>query len=241
MNILVIDASTQMELVAARGPRQVRDMTRKAEKSHSVTLFDSIDAALAGAGLSATDLQLIAVGVGPGSFTGIRIAVSTARMLAQVLSIPLAGLSSPLIYAASMESLPEEYLMTAFDAKKGRVFGALYRRTEDALKPDEIIVPGDYRVEELLAGINTAGQLRVAGHGIEKYHELIRSARPECEIYDYFTPLGETACALAERAYRDHPEQCADFRTVLPNYARKSDAEALKELRAGGLANPGGA
>ncbi len=93
-----------------------------------MTLFDNIDAALAGAGISATDLQLIGVGIGPGSFTGIRIAVSTARMLAQVLSIPLAGLSSPLIYAASMEALPGEYLMTAFDAKKGRVFGALYRR-----------------------------------------------------------------------------------------------------------------
>ena len=97
--------------------------------SHSVTLLDTINRCLDTLGLAPGDLNCLGVGVGPGSFTGIRIAVTTARMLAQVLGIPLVGIQTHLLYAVSVRGGRGDNIMIAFDAKKGRVFGALYRKS----------------------------------------------------------------------------------------------------------------
>lgn len=231
MNILTIDTSTGLELVAVSASGDSSDLTGPAAASHSVTLFERIDAALKGAGIGIRDIGLIGVGVGPGSFTGIRIAVTTARMLAQVLAVPLAGVHSQLIFAASAPSEPGDFLLSAFDAKKGRVFGALYRREADALTPAPIIPPGDYEIGTLLAGTVPGKRLIVTGYGIEKWEGIIETAVPGCEILRGFVPSGAIACALAERAFADNPGTCRDYASVVPRYARKSDAEVVLDMK----------
>lgn len=233
MNILTIDTATGLEIVAVSTPGGSADMTGPAAASHSVTLFERIDAALKKAEVSIGGIDLIGVGVGPGSFTGIRIAVSTARMLAQVLGKPLAGIHSQLIYAASIESEPGDFLLAAFDAKKGRVFGALYRRSSNVLEPDTIVPPGDYGIGSLLAETGHGKRLIAAGYGLEKWEDTIAAAAPDCRILRGFIPSGATACALAERACHDNPSLCRHFSAVVPRYARKSDAEVAKEMKAG--------
>ena len=231
MNILAIDTSTGTELVAVTTPGASADLTGPAGASHSVTLFARIDAALAKAGIAVGAIDLVGVGIGPGSFTGIRIAVSTARMLAQVLAKPLAGIHSPLIWAVSMEAAPGDYLLPAFDAKKGRVFGALYRRTADPLAPDVIIHPGDHPIALLAGGVTQGSRLLVAGQGLEKWEGDITAAVPAAEMLHGFVPSGAIACALAERACETDPARCRDFTAVVPFYARKSDAEVVMEMK----------
>lgn len=228
MNTLVIETATSVELLAASSGVRTSDRTAASRVSHSVTLFANLDAALVELGIGIRDIGLIGVGVGPGSFTGIRIAVSTARMLAQVLDVPLVPVKSQLLYAASVAAAPGEYVLVAFDAKKGRVFGALYRSSDDPLSPIEVVAPGDYEITRL--ALPALGKRAFAiGDGAEKYRSEIEAQVPECAVLPGFAPSGNVACRIVMNAYAADPDRYAKFTAVVPFYARKSDAEVIRE------------
>lgn len=231
MKILVIDTAGSVEMVAASAGGIAADRSSRAGISHSVTLFQSIDSALSAIGAAIRDIDLIGVGVGPGSFTGIRIAVSTARMLSQITRAPLVGVPSPLFYAVSAGAAPGEDVLVAFDAKKGRVFGALYRIAGGESVPEDIIPPGDYEPETLASRADAGRTTVLAGDGTERYHEtftrIIEHHRPIASI----TPSGEAACRIVARLYQSAPELYTDYTRIRPFYARRSDAEIIKEVK----------
>jgi tRNA threonylcarbamoyladenosine biosynthesis protein TsaB len=231
LNTLIIDTSTPYELVAAGSNEKIADMGHDAGVSHSITLFDSIEKALRKLGLQTHSIELLGVGIGPGSFTGIRIAVTTARMLAQVLSVPLVGIHSPLLYAASAKVDDEAVIAVAFDAKKERVFGAAYQTGKTIPVPREVVKPGDYSVEELLHAVPKNHTLYTTGNGIEKFMERALAIRPDMLHLSGLSPSGAAAIPLLKKLYARHPDQYYDYSRVVPVYARKSDAEIIKELR----------
>ncbi len=232
LNVLTIDAATETEIVAVTAGNSFSDKTKIVEISHSVTLFETIHSALKELNITIHDINCIGVGTGPGSFTGIRIAVTTARMLAQILDVPLVGIATQLIFACSADAKPGTLLLPAFDAKKKRVFGALYRISDDPLSPEEIIAPGDYPMEYLAQGAEPGSPLIAVGSGSGKYHDVIVEHIPGAEIRSPFIPSGIQACRIVEKTYNINPSDFSDFTKVLPNYARKSDAEVLKDLKA---------
>jgi tRNA threonylcarbamoyladenosine biosynthesis protein TsaB len=230
LNILVIDTASPLEIVAAcAGPGRVASSTL-VQTSHSSTLMGAIDACLAKLSLAPRDLDCIGVGVGPGSFTGIRIAVSTARMLAQVLGKPLVGVTTQLLYAVSLDAGDGDSIMVAFDAKKGRVFGALYRRTADPLAPVEIVPPGDYPIDTLIAGADPARTMHLVGDGTRRYAAAL-AALPRARFRDDAAPSATAACGLVRALYDADPAAYTDYNATVPRYARKSDAEVLKESK----------
>jgi tRNA threonylcarbamoyladenosine biosynthesis protein TsaB len=92
---LVLDTSTAAQVVAVMdGEKVLAAESSNADRNHSVGLMDSIARMLEAASVSRRELDGIAVGVGPGSYTGIRIAVTTAKTLAWTLQLPVAGFSS---------------------------------------------------------------------------------------------------------------------------------------------------
>ena len=230
MNILVIDTSTPVEIVAAASGKSVSDQIRLVSVSHSATLFGSIDKALKEISIEPEDLNLIGVGIGPGSFTGIRIAVTTARMLSQILDLPLVGINSQLLYAASAseEAGKNDYILIAFDAKKGKVFGALYQKNEELV---EIREPGDYKIEDLLIGINPAGKTLLIGDGCKKFKEEIELKVADRKYLPVYLPSAETICNLAKRIYSGDPDMYNDFNNIIPFYSRPSDAELNKKMK----------
>lgn len=230
MNVLVIDTASSLEIIAARAENGRAETSALSQTSHSVTILSAIDRCLARLGLTPGDLDLIGVGVGPGSFTGIRIAVSTARMLAQVLGKPLVGLPTHLLYAVSIPAEEGDGILVAFDAKKGRVFGALYRKGGTPPAPLEIIAPGDYDIGHLIDGADGSRAIHCAGNGVEKYAQAL-SALVRRNMISGFTPDGNAICELAVEAYRKDPGRYGDYNSVVPNYARKSDAETAREMR----------
>jgi tRNA threonylcarbamoyladenosine biosynthesis protein TsaB len=94
VKVLALDTSTHRESVALlRGHAVVAELRLCSLQTHSARLLRSIQFLLDSSGWALTDLQLVAAGIGPGSFTGIRIGVATALGLAQTLEIPFAGVS----------------------------------------------------------------------------------------------------------------------------------------------------
>ena len=234
MNILAIDSATGIELVSVLSKDVISDKTSLAAKSHSVTLFDNIDRALSELNLTIRDIDLIGTGIGPGSFTGIRIAVTTTRMLAQLLRVPLVGIKTHLIYASSLKTDENDNIIIAFDAKKGKIFGAVYRKDKDCLAAIEVLSPGDYQVNSLINSIDQRYKTILIGDGVEKYYGEFSAGIGEHIFFPDFVPSGETACRLIKKIYQDSPEKFNSINQTVPFYARESDAEIMKEI---GLSN----
>ncbi|TAL38657.1 MAG: tRNA (adenosine(37)-N6)-threonylcarbamoyltransferase complex dimerization subunit type 1 TsaB [Spirochaetes bacterium] len=232
LNTLVIDTSTSMELIAARKGERVSDMTTPAERSHSATLFDLVRRALEAVGLDVREIELIGVGIGPGSFTGIRISVSAARTLAQVLGVPLVGVPSALLYAVSCGAQEGRHVLVAFDAKKDRVFGALYEAAGPGGIPRTLMEPGDYEIGHLASGARP--DALCLGDGALRYREHLTHALPAHVMIESSRPSGADALDLVEALYRARPDEYRGYEHVLPLYARRSDAEIILEKKKSG-------
>lgn len=228
LNILLLDTATNIEIVALRYNGVVSDKTIQTHHSHSVTLFDTIDSACKELSTTIHSIQCIGVGIGPGSFTGIRIAVTTARMLAQILQIPLVGIPTQLLFASAIVH-SNAHCIVAFDAKKGRVFAARYHITNNSI-PQEIVPPGDYTVEQLF-NVQNNYEIIAVGDGSIKYQEQMKQLYNTIQFIPDFIPQADRIIHLVESLYAQNPSNYADYRKVLPYYSRKSDAEIMKELR----------
>jgi len=228
LNILLLDTATNIEIVALQYNRAIADKTTQTLNSHSVSLFDAIDSACKELNTTIHSIQCIGVGIGPGSFTGIRIAVTTARMLAQILQVPLVGIPTQLLFASAIVHT-NAHCIVAFDAKKGRVFAARYHVTHDSM-PQEILPPGDYTIEQLFSEQCNQPVIAV-GDGSIKYQENMIKLCNTIQIVPDFIPKADGMIRLVESLYMENPTRYTDYRKVQPYYSRKSDAEVMKELR----------
>ncbi|GGH12753.1 tRNA (adenosine(37)-N6)-threonylcarbamoyltransferase complex dimerization subunit type 1 TsaB [Paenibacillus segetis] len=166
--LLAFDTSTSSLAVAVmENDKLLAQVNILAERNHSAYLVTAIQECLDAAGLSRGDLDGIAVGLGPGSYTGIRIAVTTAKTLAWALNLPVVGFSSLEATAiggfangteqnaANIKSLPaasrsgegvilpyEHWIIPLVDARRGQVYTALFAAAEGSLprrlEPDAI-------------------------------------------------------------------------------------------------------
>lgn len=228
MNILLLDTATSIEIVAMRYNGIIADKTALIQHSHSITLFDTIDSACKELNTTLHSVECIGVGIGPGSFTGIRIAVTTARMLAQILQVPLVGIPTQLLFACAIAHSNADCIV-AFDAKKGKVFAARYHITNDSL-PQEILPPGDYTINSLF-NVNRGGTVFAVGDGSIKYQKEMSQLCNTIQYISDFIPDAGKMIHTVEALYLQNPSHYTDYRTVVPYYARKSDAEVIKEMR----------
>lgn len=157
--LLAFDTSTSSLAVAVmENDRLLAQVNILAERNHSAFLVTAIQDCLDSAGVSRSDLDGIAVGVGPGSYTGIRIAVTTAKTLAWALQLPLIGFSSlestalggwangtkqdatsikPLTVESNVDDgithSDEHWIIPLVDARRGQVYTALFAAKEGNL------------------------------------------------------------------------------------------------------------
>lgn len=234
MNTLIIDTSTQLSILALTVNEETFSIIENAGTTHSTTMFDSITKLFNNSGITINEVELIGVGIGPGSFTGIRIAVSTARMFAQLLKKPLVGVNSHEIFASSPVPPGLTHRFIAFDAKKGRVFGALYSFNESL--PAAELKPGDYTIEEALSNISGDASVELIGDGCGRYlaeiETLLTGKGCTLSYNKDFIPRGEDIYRLFIEKYRKNPQLYSDYNSIVPDYGRKSDAEtALEEKK----------
>lgn len=124
--ILAIDTASTLCAACVWDATAGRELGRRVEdigKGHAERLMGIIDAALADAGKTYSDITAIAVSVGPGSFTGIRVGVSAARGLALALNVPAYGITTlSAIAETAREKFPDRRIIAAIDAKRDELY-----------------------------------------------------------------------------------------------------------------------
>jgi tRNA threonylcarbamoyladenosine biosynthesis protein TsaB len=213
--ILGIDtatAGTAVAVWAPDGPEVERrdDPPFGARPAHATRLLPLVEEVLAAAGAGWERVDRIAVGVGPGGFTGLRLGIATARALAQARDLPLAGVSS--LEALAAPARGEGAVVAAIDARRGEVFAAGFR-THPPLGPIAL-TPAD------LAARIPAGALTV-GDGAVRFREELERAGAAIPADD--SPLHRVSaleiCRLGART------EAADRDALLPDYRREPDAK----------------
>lgn len=195
--------------------------------SHSRVLPPQIEAMLKSAGLGVRDLNLLAVGRGPGSFTGLRTGLALAKGLAMGADIPLLGLSTLEIMAAAMIFEGGATLAApVIDARRQEIFTALYRASEKGgLALDCLIEPQPVTPAAFAALIEGAAEPvaapAVAGNGLD----MLRDFWPaQANIAAGFSPSAVMLARLAaQRVNLSGLEAAAAANPPLPLYIRQPD------------------
>ncbi|MEI5680087.1 MULTISPECIES: tRNA (adenosine(37)-N6)-threonylcarbamoyltransferase complex dimerization subunit type 1 TsaB [unclassified Mesorhizobium] len=130
MNLLAIDCSASLCAACVYDATAGRELGRKVldlGKGHAEHLMAVIDEALNAAGMAFSDLGRIAVSIGPGSFTGVRVGVSAARGLALALNIPAVGVTTlETLAAETRDQLGARNVLAALDGGRGEIQAAVY-------------------------------------------------------------------------------------------------------------------
>jgi tRNA threonylcarbamoyladenosine biosynthesis protein TsaB len=212
--ILAFDTATPSTAVAVwapDGPRvERRDDPAPGERPrHAERLLPLAEAALAEAGATWADVDALAVGVGPGGFTGLRLGVSTARALAQARGLPVVAVSS---LEALAEPVNEDTVAAVIDARRGEVFAAAWRDGVPLLEPAALS-------PEALAARLPSGTVAV-GDGAVRFREQLQ--RAGVAVPADGSPVHRlSALAVARLAEGREP---ADRDALLPDYRREPDA-----------------
>ncbi len=197
-------------------------------------LMPMIDAALNDAGVSVRDADLIAVGAGPGSFTGIRIGISTAKGLAWARGVRTVGLSSlELLARTAARRYPQDLVVPVVDARMNRVFAAFFRRGKR--DSDDMDIEPD-RLSEMIRRESPGGVLLV-GDGLARYGEKFAGI-PGVVLDGELMISGRVICEAALEYANTHPGFDGDPRGLKPVYLRLSEAESrmLEVPRSPGMA-----
>jgi len=196
-------------------------------------------AALADAGFGMEDVDLVLVGRGPGSFTGVRIGIATAKGLSCGLGKPLYGVSTLDATAwTAWRAGVRGTLAVAMDAMRGEVYPGIYTLDETGAYRTfaaETVLKADACVEEW-AGRADAAELQLTGNGLIKYRDRFEAAGL-CRVLDeeLWFPTGESLLLAfaVTRGATPHVTGQGDPALVLPVYTRLSDAEENERTRLG--------
>lgn len=233
--LLAMDTSTtNMSIALLDGDKLLDEHNSVAERNHSIQLLPAIEELLAKTGIDKRELTGIAVGLGPGSYTGVRIGVTVGKMTAWALQIPIVGVSTLEALALSSAMSDEEgfvdgWITPVLDARRSQAYTALYALEQGRTRKLE--EDGIRLADGWLNGLSDriqAGEVnrwRIAGE-IDAFRAMI----------DELTERGATVEAMqAEvRAYavgilgRERLDEglSADAHLLTPNYTQLAEAEA---------------
>jgi len=255
MIVLGFDTATPSTAVGLRltdgGTLTARDDPGSGEHpGHATRLLSMTGELLARAGVPWSALDRIAVGVGPGTFTGLRVGIATARGLAQSLSVELVGVSSlEALAVGAMEQGGYERVLAVIDARRGEAFAGAYRALENASigeppPPRELASPRALAPGEL-GGVVAQAEQRDPEHG-ERWRAVGNGAtrfRGHLELAGVEVPAEGSPLHLVDaRAICDigvRTPAADSYEDVVPDYRRRPDAEiALEGVVALGSSEP---
>jgi tRNA threonylcarbamoyladenosine biosynthesis protein TsaB len=231
MYVLGIDTATMVcSIGLADQERIVAERILHTRKTHSERLMPMIQQMLADVQLAPQDLNGIAVSIGPGSFTGLRIGITTAKSLAFALHIPIVGISTLEALAAQFP-YSRHLICPIIDAQKGNVYTALFRTDEGY--PIRI---NEYQVismDDVIKHSHSCGQSVIITGELSEFSEQLQTMADSSTVLPapalYRMPRGAVIAALG--LHRLLAGQGEDASVLAPFYIRRSEAEVLWEQR----------
>jgi tRNA threonylcarbamoyladenosine biosynthesis protein TsaB len=225
MVVLGVDSATADAVVGVTSAGEIVREARidpgpDGRPRHSQVLLQEIERSVADAG-GWEGIDRIAVGVGPGSFTGLRIGIATARALAQAREIPIAPVGSLAALARGISETGETLALPVIDARRDEAFAALFREDGEEVWPPFVATPNE--LAERLQGLGVTPL--AAGDGAVRFAAELQDAGatvapPTDAIHRV---AARHVCAVGEAAVEVSPDQ------IQPLYLRQPDAKKWLE------------
>ena len=223
MRILVIDTSGPVCGAAVMDEERVySEFTAQNRNTHSASLMPMVEAALCAAGTSLSELDAIAAVTGPGSFTGVRIGVATAKGLAHGAGLPCIPVDALEALSASAGNF-EGIVCPIQDARAGQVYGAAFRAGE------RLTDDAPMKLEDFLETVRPLGErFLFIGDGMPVHREKIRDLFAEKADFaaihlSYLRPSAAGMVALKKGTE-------TDYLTLQATYLRPPNAQKNKKL-----------
>ncbi|MEN8264159.1 MAG: tRNA (adenosine(37)-N6)-threonylcarbamoyltransferase complex dimerization subunit type 1 TsaB [Nitrospirota bacterium] len=189
--------------------------------AHSERLMPSVEWLLRASNLTIHDIDAFAVSIGPGSFTGLRIGLSTVKGLAYATGMPIVPVPTLDAFARAFP-FSRYTICPMLDARRNEIYTALYRWEDGECRkimPETAIAPADF-----LKGITE--KIVLAGDGTGTYRQLIIDTLKSNALFAPYSRMSPSAVHVAEEAIEKIRQGItADPVTLIPYYIRKSEAE----------------
>ena len=221
MNILAMDTSSLTATVAVLTDEKLLGEFSVSNKlTHSQTIMPMTDTLLKTASMTLDDIDVFAVSVGPGSFTGLRIGMATVKTFAQALDKPIIGVSSLAAVAHSF-SFTDYLVCPIMDARRSEVYNAIYKNGEECVSPRAL------HIDELLEEIKDE-KVIFAGDGVLVHSDKLK-VKENWSIAPEHLLLPKASSLAYEALKRAKSNDFDDLYTLNPVYLRKSQAERERE------------
>lgn len=222
MKILAIDTSSEICSTAVLEDEEVIDENNLDNgKTHSENLMPLLDELLKRNNINIKDIDLLACSVGPGSFTGIRIGVSSIKPIAEVLKKNVASVTSLETLAKNVVAKDDETIVSLIDARNNQVYCGIfdkdYKLKENYLAEDiEIIIEHLKKYKEII----------FVGNGSVLHKDILKNKIGSARFSENNKQYAKNVGKIAFKKYLENDLCTAD--SLMPIYLRKSQAERLK-------------
>jgi tRNA threonylcarbamoyladenosine biosynthesis protein TsaB len=237
VRVLGIDTATWTASVGAiDGDSTLAESSRVVDRgNHAAILLPMVEAVLRAAGVGLSDLQLLAVSIGPGSFTGLRIGLSVAKGFSLAAGVPIVGVPTLEALARVPGRLPG-LVCPVLDARKKEVYGAAFRWSGDTL--EQVCEAAVLEPHRFAARLSTPCTL--IGDGVDAYESVWRACFGDDAVLIPFrdcSPRGSSVALIGRRLAESRGVD--DAARLVPIYLRKPEAEVRHEMQRRGVPSPG--
>jgi tRNA threonylcarbamoyladenosine biosynthesis protein TsaB len=233
--ILAADTSTAINSVAlCRDHALLGEVVLDGRRRHSERLLPAVDWLLGETSVELADIELLAISIGPGSFTGLRIGAATWKGLAYANELPLVGVPTLDAMARLAPTPPEGYQVILLDARMKEVFAAVYTYSggqRQKVVSDRVCpLSALFDAAEALPDFHTK-PLSLLGDGVVLYQQAITERWPGAVLASPSQGLPRASAVAIEALERYAAGAESDAGRVNPVYLRKSQAEVNRETR----------
>ncbi|MBP3655364.1 MAG: tRNA (adenosine(37)-N6)-threonylcarbamoyltransferase complex dimerization subunit type 1 TsaB [Clostridia bacterium] len=233
MNILMIDTSgPACGAALMKDGKLVAEMTLVSGLTHSQRVMPMVDSLLAMSGTEMEEIDVFGAVVGPGSFTGVRIGVSTVKALAHAMGKPCIGVDALEALAANIHAF-DGVICPILDARAQQVYGAMFEAGDP---PVRLTDDEPMKLTAFLDAVEKTGRRALfLGDGAPVFREMIAARMGEAAQFAAPQNTGIRAGSACAAAYRRIMEQgeaaLQDYVTLLPLYLRAPQAERERAAR----------
>ena len=225
MHILAIDTATNCGGAALSCDRELIGLVMvKVPLRYSETILDMVDFLLSQHRLELSMIDCFAVATGPGSFTGVRIGLTTVKSFCQALDKPVVGISSLEGLAYRFKQV-DSHIAPMMDAGRKQIYGALFQMEGSSMHLEQeaqVLAP-----EKWVEGL-PAGDCVIVGDGAGLYRDVILKVNPDARVLDTDNRVVDQLCPLAYQRFQQGDRSTAH--QLKANYVRPPDVRKKKVM-----------